>query len=54
MPHYEYFCEDCQTTFDVTLTLREHDNEPMRCPQCGSEKVQQAVSTFTAVTSRKS
>jgi putative FmdB family regulatory protein len=54
MPHYEFFCNACETTFDVTLTLREHEEEPMRCPQCGSEKVHQLVSAFSAVTSKKS
>lgn len=54
MPHYEYFCDACKTTFDVTRTVREHDQEPLRCPKCGSEKVNQLVSSFTAVTSKKS
>jgi putative FmdB family regulatory protein len=54
MPHYEYYCDACETTFNATLTLREHEEERLRCPQCGSEKVRQLVSTFNAVTSKKS
>ena len=53
MPHYEYFCESCQKSFELALTLREHE-EKIQCPKCGSENVNQLVSTFTAVTSKKS
>jgi putative FmdB family regulatory protein len=54
MPHYEYHCEKCETSFEMTLTLREHEQEPIKCPKCGSEEVHQLVSAFTAVTSKKS
>jgi putative FmdB family regulatory protein len=54
MPHYEYFCDACQSAFDVTITLHEHEEETMHCPLCGSENVHQLVSTFNAVTSKKS
>lgn len=54
MPHYEYFCEACDQSFEVVLTLREHDHDPVRCPKCGTENVRQLISTFTAVTSKKS
>jgi putative FmdB family regulatory protein len=37
VPHYEYACDACQSSFDVTITLHEHEKEVMRCPQCGSE-----------------
>ncbi len=53
MPHYEYFCEACQKSFDLTITLKEHE-EKIKCPKCGSEKVEQLVSAFTCVTSKKS
>jgi putative FmdB family regulatory protein len=54
MPHYEYFCNACQKTFTMTLTMSEHDTGKTACPQCGSKDVEQRWSTFSAVTSRKS
>jgi putative FmdB family regulatory protein len=55
MPVYEYFCEDCNKEFEVTLTLSEHDHEEkIVCPKCGSHKVHQMAASFTAVTSKKS
>ncbi|HEY3927702.1 MAG TPA: zinc ribbon domain-containing protein [Candidatus Koribacter sp.] len=53
MPHYEYHCDACDKSFELTLTLHEHE-EKIKCPKCGSKKVQQLVSAFTAVTSKKS
>ena len=36
MPVYDYVCNDCQKTFERTLTLRQHDGQ-VRCPQCGGK-----------------
>jgi len=56
MPHYEYFCEDCQKSFDKLLTFNEHEHEEQTvvCPFCGGHHVYQMVSAFYAVTSKKS
>ncbi len=53
MPRYEYHCEACDKSFELALTFREHDGK-IKCPKCGSKNVHQLVSTFTAVTSKKS
>ena len=54
MPVYEYVCQKCHTAFEVILTIKEHDKEKVLCPKCGSEKVEQDVAEFFAVTSHKS
>lgn len=54
MPVYDYVCLDCHKTFEEVLTLRDHDNEPIKCPKCGSKNVEQEATAFFAVTSRKS
>jgi len=54
MPVYEYVCNDCHTSFEVILTIREHDEEEVVCPRCGGTKIEQGVAEFFAVTSRKS
>jgi len=53
MPHYEYHCEACKKDFELFLTLHEHE-EPIKCPKCGSRKVQQLMSAVMVVTSKKS
>ena len=54
MPTYDYKCEDCHKSFIVVLTIGQHDHKKVRCPKCGSTRVQQKVSSFFVVTSRKS
>ncbi len=54
MPVYDYVCLDCHKTFEEVLTLLDHDNEKIQCPECGSKNVEQEATAFFAVTSRKS
>ncbi len=56
MPEYEYLCQDCHKTFDVHLSLdqHEHDKGQVKCPQCGSTNVDQQMAAFFVVTSKKS
>jgi putative FmdB family regulatory protein len=54
MPNYEFFCHACKKTFSKILTIAEHDKEKTTCPHCGSHKVEQRWSAFSAVTSKKS
>jgi len=53
MPVYDYVCQDCHKIFELVLTLQEHEKE-IKCPQCGSRKVEQEATAFFAVGSKKS
>ena len=53
MPTYDFHCEDCNKSFSVVLSVKEHDARKVKCPKCGSRRVRQLVSSFYAVTSRK-
>jgi putative FmdB family regulatory protein len=54
MPTYDYYCGACEQTFEVHLSLQEHDAHQVQCPHCHSTQVQQAVTHFETVTSKKS
>ena len=54
MPIYEYLCSKCGKTFTLILTLAEWEEKKARCPECGSEEVEQQYQSFFAVTSKKS
>jgi putative FmdB family regulatory protein len=54
VPTYEYLCKDCRHVFDMALSLKAHENQPVACPKCGSSNVEQAFTIFYAVTSKKS
>jgi putative FmdB family regulatory protein len=54
MPIYEYLCKDCSNLFERNLTLAAHEREPITCPKCESKNVEQELTRFYAVTSKKS
>jgi putative FmdB family regulatory protein len=54
MPVYDYICKDCHKSFESIVTLKEHDQEKISCPHCGSKNVEQEPVAFFAVTSKKS
>jgi hypothetical protein len=45
---------DCHKTFEQVLTVHEHDQEQIRCPECGGKNIEQRAAAFYAVTSKKS
>jgi putative FmdB family regulatory protein len=53
MPVYDYVCNDCHKSFELVLTLTEHETA-IKCPKCGSKNVEQEVAAFFAVTGKKS
>lgn len=53
MPVYDYRCKDCHKTFELVLTLTEHERD-VCCPACGSRNVEQELTEFFAVTTKKS
>ena len=54
MPHYEFFCHACKKVFSKAMSLAEYGKCKLRCPRCGSNKVEQTWSAFYAITSKKS
>jgi putative FmdB family regulatory protein len=54
MPHYEFFCRTCQSTFSKILALVDYEEGGIICPHCGSHNVEQRWSVFSAITSKKS
>ena len=54
MPVYDYLCKDCQHSFELTLTLAEHEHTLLKCPKCGGNNLEQEPTRFYAVTSKKS
>jgi len=47
-------CKKCQKSFELVLTLGEHDKNNITCPKCGSKNVERDAAVFFAVTSKKS
>ena len=54
MPQYEFFCTACKKIFSKLFSIAEYEKGKIVCPKCGSRKVEQRLSSFYAVTSKKS
>ena len=55
MPAYEYVCKDCLKDFTIFLSLKEYDiKSEIKCPHCGSDKVQRKFTGFFVKTDKKS
>src|SRR5262249_26478810 len=39
VPTYQYRCEECESTFERTETISDHEVSKPQCPKCGSKKV---------------
>jgi putative FmdB family regulatory protein len=44
MPTYEYLCQKCSAVYEERRTFARAD-EPSRCPECGSPRVQRQLSS---------
>lgn len=53
MPTYEYYCADCRKSFEVSVALADYGKEVV-CPECKGKHVTRQLSTFQAVTRKKS
>jgi putative FmdB family regulatory protein len=52
MPIYDYRCRQCGQVCEVFL--RSQDERPVKCPSCGSERLERQVSTFSVLGSGSS
>ena len=54
MPQYVFHCQECGKEFTAFMHITDLDEHKAQCPHCGSRKVEQLVTAFSAVTSKKS
>ena len=55
MPAYDFKCTECRKKFTENHTFEEHDRgKRVKCPKCGSEKVEHVIGAIFAKTSKKS
>jgi putative FmdB family regulatory protein len=45
MPLYDYRCRDCGQVHEVFV--RSAEAEPLACPDCGGERLERLLSTFS-------
>jgi putative FmdB family regulatory protein len=46
MPHYEFFCQECEKYFSKILSVVDYEEGEVLCPHCGGKKVERRWSAF--------
>jgi len=54
MPVYEFHCERCKKGFTLNMAVSAYEKKKFECPECKSTRVKQQITSFHAVTSKKS
>jgi putative FmdB family regulatory protein len=54
MSQYVFLCRECKKEFTRSLLMSKRETSKVKCPHCGSKRVEQLVTAFSAVTSKKS
>jgi putative FmdB family regulatory protein len=54
MSQYVFHCHDCNMDFTRILHVSEREKNQIVCPYCGSRRVEQKMTDFSAVTDKKS
>ena len=54
MPTYDFFCTKCEKTFSVIISISEYVKKKYCCPLCKGKEIEQQISSFQTVTSKKS
>ena len=53
MPVYEFVCRDCQKPFETIRPMSDAQATDVKCPACGSGRVDRIYSHVYAKTSKK-
>lgn len=51
---YTFECTKCHKRFEVSESLAEHERGKEKCPECGTQKVEQRLTAPFVATSKKS
>ncbi len=46
MPIYDFVCQKCNKPFTLFITVTEHEEKNFKCPECGSARVEQQISSI--------
>jgi putative FmdB family regulatory protein len=54
MPTYEFVCNNCKKSFNLSMKISDYEKKKFSCPKCKSRKVRQQLTAFQTITSKKS
>jgi len=54
MPIYPFVCRECKKKFEYVRSVADYKPGSVKCPKCGSKKVDRVWSSVFVETSKKS
>ena len=54
MPIYPYVCHECKKKFEIVRTVAAYKPGSVKCPKCGTKKVERVWGGVFVETSKKS
>ena len=54
MPIYDFKCSRCKKRFTRIMSIADFETKKLKCLKCGSSKVDQLMTGFLTITSKKS
>jgi len=54
MATYDFRCGGCKKRFTLTMSIADRERKRIKCPKCGSQRLEPVFTPFFAKTSRKS
>jgi putative FmdB family regulatory protein len=48
MPKYSFECDDCGHEFVLEMSIKEKEDQEVKCPECDSTKVSQQFGSFAS------
>jgi putative FmdB family regulatory protein len=54
MPTYDFYCKNCDKNFTVIISISEYEKKSYECPKCKGKELEQQITAFQTVTSKKS
>ncbi|MEZ0536559.1 zinc ribbon domain-containing protein [Caldicellulosiruptoraceae bacterium PP1] len=54
MPYYDLRCSNCGNEFNIKASIKERENNEIKCPECGETKLEAVFKSVNIISSRSS
>jgi putative FmdB family regulatory protein len=54
MPRYEFLCQKCKKSFELTMAIAERGKAKLTCPTCKGTRIVAQLGGFMGQTKKKS
>jgi len=52
MPYYDLRCSSCNAEFNIKASIKERENNEIKCPNCGNTTLEAVFKTVNFISSK--